>query len=152
MLSSKLWENSTPSRTCDVVLVFPKDTEDYTVMWLLSRLRARIPDIDVHVRQMAHSPVYGFYLTTSYEVFLKQAEELGLKKKLIEGGMDEYKFEDRDKFENFDDPTRFFSSGDRQSMMLEMVNNLRAVEGDELGKIKFVEGQQIGVWTGGLNI
>lgn len=121
-------------------------------MWLLSRLRARVPDIDVHVRQMAHSPVYGFYLTTSYEVFLKQAEELGLKKKLIEGGMDEYKFEDRDKFENFDDPTRFFSSGDRQSMMLEMVNNLRAVEGDELGKIKFVEGQQIGVWTGGLNI
>ena len=37
-------------------------------MWLLSRLRARAPDVDVHVRQMAHSPVYGFYLTSSFEV------------------------------------------------------------------------------------
>ena len=37
-------------------------------MWLLSRLRARVPDVDVHVRQMAHSPVYGFYLTSSFEV------------------------------------------------------------------------------------
>jgi len=38
----------------------------------------------------------------------------------------------------------FFNSGERQSMILEMVNDLRAVQGDELGKIKFVEGQQIG--------
>ena len=68
VLSSKLWEHSTPSKTCDVLITFPKDTEDYTVMWLLSRLRARVPDIDVHVRQMAHSPVYGFYLTSSFEV------------------------------------------------------------------------------------
>lgn len=30
-------------------------------------------------------------------------------------------------------------------MILEMVNDLRVVEGDELGKIKFVEGQQIGM-------
>lgn len=37
-------------------------------MWLLSRLRARVPDVDVHVRQMAHSPVYGFYLSSSFEV------------------------------------------------------------------------------------
>ena len=147
VLSSKLWEHSTPSRTCDVVLVFPKDTEDYTVMWLLSRLRARVPDIDVHVRQMAQSPVYGFYLTASHEVFLKQAEDLGLRKRLTDGGMDEYKYNERDKFENHDDPTKFFNSGDRQSMILEMVNNLRAVEGDELGKIKFVEGQQIGEYT-----
>lgn len=68
VLSSKLWEHSTPSKTCDVLITFPKATEDYTVMWLLSRLRARVPDVDVHVRQMAHSPVYGFYLTSSFEV------------------------------------------------------------------------------------
>lgn len=144
-MSSKLWEHSTPSKTCDVLITFPKGTEDYTVMWLLSRLRARVPDVDVHVRQMAHSPVYGFYLTSSFEVFLQKAEELGLKKKLRTGGITDFKYDERDSFENSDDPTVFFKSGERQSMILEMVNDLRAVEGDELGKIKFVEGQQIGM-------
>ncbi|XP_022784864.1 anoctamin-8-like isoform X1 [Stylophora pistillata] len=143
VLSSKLWEHSTPSKTCDVLITFPKGTEDYTVMWLLSRLRARVPDIDVHVRQMAHSPVYGFYLTSTFEVFLQKAEELGLKKKLRTGGITDFKYDERDSFENSDDPTVFFKSGEKQSMILEMVNDLRAVEGDELGKIKFVEGQQI---------
>ena len=50
-------------------------------------------------------------------------------------------------YEGSDDPTAFFTSGERQSMILEMVNDLRAVQGDELGKIKFVEGQQIGKKT-----
>ncbi|XP_073242923.1 anoctamin-8-like isoform X2 [Porites lutea] len=143
VLSSKLWEHSTPSKTCDVLITFPKGTEDYTVMWLLSRLRARVPDVDVHVRQMAHSPVYGFYLTSSFEVFLQQAEKLGLKKKLRTGGITEFKYEERMTYEGSDDPTAFFTSGERQSIILEMVNDLRAVQGDELGKIKFVEGQQI---------
>ncbi|XP_067058166.1 anoctamin-8-like isoform X1 [Acropora muricata] len=143
VLSSKLWEHSTPSKTCDVLITFPKKTEDYTVMWLLSRLRARVPDVDVHVRQMAHSPVYGFYLSSSFEVFLQQAENLGLKKKLKGGGITDFKYDERMSFEGSDDPTTFFTSGERQSMILEMVNDLRAVQGDELGKIKFVEGQQI---------
>lgn len=57
----------------------------------------------------------------------------------------DFKYDERDSFENSDDPTVFFKSGERQSMILEMVNDLRAVEGDELGKIKLVEGQQIGM-------
>lgn len=77
-------------------------------------------------------------------MFLQQAEHLGLKKKLRSGGITEFKYDERDSFENSDDPTIFFNSGERQSMILEMVNDLRAVQGDELGKIKFVEGQQIG--------
>ena len=95
---------------------------------------------------MAHSPVYGFYLTSSFEAFLRHAESAGLRKKLRAGGMAEFKYEERNLFEDSDDPTSFFTSGDRQSMILEMVNDLRAVEGDVLGRIKFVEGQQIGEW------
>ena len=144
VLSSKLWEHSTPSKTCDVVLTFPKNTEDYTVMWLLSRLRARVPSLDVHVRKMAHSPVYGFYLTTSFEVFMEQAEETGMRKRLKGGGIEEFKVADRDQFERSEDQTKFFTTGERQTIILEMVNSLRAVEGDELEKIKFAEGQQIG--------
>lgn len=83
VLSSKLWEHSTPSKTCDVLVTFPKGTEDYTVMWLLSRLRARVQDVDVHVRQMAHSPVYGFYLTSSFEVTFNLPLKARLKLSLV---------------------------------------------------------------------
>lgn len=75
---------------------------------------------------------------------MQQAENSGLKKKLCTGGMTEFKYDERMSYEGSDDPTTFFTSGERQSMILEMVNDLRAVQGDELGKIKFVEGQQIG--------
>ena len=115
-------------------------------MWLLSRLRARVPSLHVHVRQMAHSPVYGFYLTTSFDVFMEQAEETGLRKRLRGGGIAEFKVADRDQFENSDDQTKFFTTGERQTIILEMINSLRAVQGDELEKIKFAEGQQIGTF------
>ena len=80
-------------------------------------------------------------------MFLHQAENLGLKKKLKTGGITDFKCDEKLSYEGSDDPTTFFTSGERQSMILEMVNDLRAVQGDELGKIKFVEGQQIGKKT-----
>ena len=83
-------------------------------------------------------------LNLRLQVFLQQAENLGLKKKLKGGGITDFKYDERMNFEGSDDPTTFFTSGERQSMILEMINDLRAVQGDELGKIKFVEGQQIG--------
>lgn len=75
---------------------------------------------------------------------MKWAEELGFRKKLIGGGMVDFKVDEKECFENHDDPTKFFTSGDKQTIVLEMVNGLRAVDGDELGKIKFCEGMQIG--------
>ena len=84
---------------------------------------------------------------SAFQVFLQQAEHLGLRKKLLTGGITEFKYDERMSYEGSDDPTTFFTSGERQSMILEMVNDLRAVQGDELGKIKFVEGQQIGKRT-----
>lgn len=85
-------------------------------------------------------------------MFLQEAEHLGLRKKLKTGGMTEFKYDERTSYEGSDDPTTFFTSGERQSMILEMVNDLRAVQGDELGKIKFVEGQQIGKKQSGIGI
>lgn len=78
------------------------------------------------------------------QVYQGWAEELGFKKKLIGGGMVEFKVDEKEQFESHDDPTTFFTSGDKQTIVLEMVNSLRAIDGDELGKIKFCEGMQIG--------
>ena len=144
VIANKLWQKSVVSRNSDVVMIFPPNTEDYVVMWLLSRLRGRIPEVDIHVRQMADKPAYGFFLSSSTAVFLEKAEEMGLRKKLKDGGMAEFTVEDKDDFLNIEDPEMFFTSGDRQSIIMELVNNMRAVEGDELGKTKFVPGQTVG--------
>ena len=84
------------------------------------------------------------FLSYLGQVYQSWAEELGFRKKLIGGGMVEFKVDEKEQFENHDDPTTFFTSGDKQTIVLEMINTLRAVDGDELGKIKFCEGMQIG--------
>ena len=56
-----------PTRDCDVLMTFPEKTDDDTLMWLLSRMRARMPELGVHVRHHGHTGVYGFYLTAEYE-------------------------------------------------------------------------------------
>lgn len=76
---------------------------------------------------------------------MEKAEEMGLRKKLKDGGMAEFTVETQDEFLNIEDPELFFTSGDRQSIVTELVNNMRAVEGDELAGIKFVPGQTIGM-------
>lgn len=53
---------------CDVVLMFPSGAQDFTLMWLLSRLRAGTPGLVVHVRHHASSDSYGFYLTAPFTV------------------------------------------------------------------------------------
>ena len=68
VVSSKVWQNTIPTRDCDVLLTFPKQAEDQTLMWLLSRLRSRTPNLQVHVRHHSSTGVYGFYLTAEYEM------------------------------------------------------------------------------------
>lgn len=106
-----------------------------------------IPKDGKHLKLVSYKVHLPIFRVSPFQVFLQQAEHLGLKKKLRTGGITEFKYDDRMSYEGSDDPTTFFTSGERQSMILEMVNDLRAVQGDELGKIKFVEGQQIGKKT-----
>lgn len=110
----------------------------------ISILKWKIKINHFFAKRIRVNRVNPYRLNLRLQVFLQQAENLGLKKKLKGGGITDFKYDERMNFEGSDDPTTFFTSGERQSMILEMVNDLRAVQGDELGKIKFVEGQQIG--------
>ena len=56
-----------PTRDCDILLTFPKKTDDATLMWLLARLRQRIPELAVHVRHHSNTGLYGFYLTATFD-------------------------------------------------------------------------------------
>ena len=103
----------------------------------------------------SQSATCGFnhsYLTEIVAVFLccsllKGAEELAIRKPVksdFGGGMKEFVFEDQEYFLGVDDSTTFLTSQERQSIVKHMLYNLRAVEGDTLNKMKFLEGQAIG--------
>ena len=85
-----------------------------------------------------------FYLDFS---LLRGAEDITLHKHIRSeygGGLKEFVFEDQEYFDGVDDSTTFLNSQERQSIVKNMLFNLRATEGDELGSIRFLDGQAIG--------
>ncbi|XP_019619583.1 PREDICTED: anoctamin-8-like isoform X1 [Branchiostoma belcheri] len=140
------WMRTIPTRDCDILMTFPNNTGDHTLMWLLSRLRSRMPALGVHVRYLPHLKVWGFYMTATYDNLLRYAEELGLKKTVkpeFGGGKKHFLYEEKESFDGVEDEMTFFSSQERQSIVKYMLDNLRAVAGDKLKRYVFFEGQPI---------
>ncbi|XP_067003783.2 anoctamin-10 [Anabrus simplex] len=146
MTPRRLWIQTIPTQECDVVLMFPSGAQDFTLMWLLSRLRAGTPGLVVHVRHHASSDSYGFYLTAPYSVLLKAAEELHLPKTLrpeYGGGLKEFVQQEASCFEGTENERKFFSTQERQWLVLHLLETLRAGPEDQLGGLKLIEGQAI---------
>ncbi|WAQ98833.1 ANO8-like protein [Mya arenaria] len=104
--SSRVLHNSIPTQNCDVIMTLPATTDDSTLMWLLARLRSRLPELHVHVRHWKNTGVYAFYMTAEYEDLLRMCEEEGLCKPLkaeYGGGQKEFLFEDRGCYEGVED-------------------------------------------------
>ena len=84
-----------------------------------------------------------------YFSLLQGAEELSIRKsvkKQYGGGMKEFVVGDKQYFDGADDIVGFFTSQERQSIVKNMLFNLRAIDGDQLENITFLEGQSIGEW------
>ncbi|KAG8229744.1 hypothetical protein J437_LFUL007919 [Ladona fulva] len=146
MTSRRLWLQSVPTQDSDVVLTFPPGVEDSTLMWLISRLKTGTPGLVVHVRHHASSDCYGFYITAPYSVLLKVAEEVHLPKKVrseFGGGLKEFILTEAACFEGMEDENTFFTSQERQYLVLHVLHSLRAVAGDEVGNLRLIEGQSI---------
>ncbi|XP_076248814.1 anoctamin 8 white walker isoform X2 [Calliopsis andreniformis] len=148
MTPRRLWIQKVPTQECDVVMMFPSGASDETLMWLLGRLRAGTPGLVVHVRHHASSDSYGFYLTAPFSVLLKAAEEVHLPKTLRQefgGGLKEFVGSEASCFEGSDDEAQFFTTQERQSLVLHLLHTLRAGPQDlhSLPGLKMVEGQAI---------
>lgn len=146
LAAAQYWRRMVPSHGCDVVLTFPEDAEEETVSWFLRQLQHRVPQLIVDVRHHAHSGSRGLYFTASYDSLLRGAEELKLRKLLKEefgGGYREFLYEEQACFEGVDTAETFFSSQERQSIVLYLLNSLRATRGESLLRVRFVEGQSI---------
>jgi len=70
VVSSRMWSRTIPTQNCDVLVTFASTTEDKVLMWVLARLRARVPELSVHVRHHSTTGIYGFYLTASFEKYV----------------------------------------------------------------------------------
>ncbi|XP_076385497.1 anoctamin 8 white walker isoform X4 [Megachile rotundata] len=148
MTPRRLWIQKVPTQECDVVMMFPSGASDETLMWLLGRLRAGTPGLVVHVRHHASSDSYSFYLTAPFSVLLKAAEEVHLPKTLRQefgGGLKEFVGSEASCFEGSDDEAQFFTTQERQSLVLHLLHTLRAGPQDlhSLPGLKMVEGQAI---------
>ncbi|XP_046621598.1 anoctamin-8 isoform X5 [Neodiprion virginianus] len=148
MTPRRLWIQKVPTQECDVVVMFPSGARDETLMWLLGRLRAGTPGLVVHVRHHTSSDSYGFYLTAPFPVLLKAAEEVHLPKRLRQefgGGLKEFVGTETSFFEGSDDEAGFFTTQERQSLVLHLLHTLRAGQQDlhSLPGLKLIEGQAI---------
>lgn len=155
--------------------MFPNGANDETLMWFLGRLRAGTPGLIVHVRHHASSDSYGFYITAPFGMLvsdsstrtlmktkqiiqitltplvrslLKAAEEVHLPKALRQefgGGFKEFVGSEANCFEGSDDESQFFTTQERQSLVLHLLHTLRAGPHDlhSLSGLKMVEGQAI---------
>ena len=65
-------------------------------------------------------------------------------KKEYGGGSKEFVYGEADCFEGVEETTTFLTSHERQSIVKHMLFNLRAMDGDHIGKQKFLEGQALG--------
>ena len=58
----------------------------------------------------------------------------------------------QDYYEGVEDDEHFLSTEERQNIVYQILLNVRAVQGESLGAVKFLEGQPIGkYWTNLIN-
>ncbi|KAK4884573.1 hypothetical protein RN001_000844 [Aquatica leii] len=143
----RLWLKRVATPNCDVVVVFPPGTDDSILLWLLSRLR-QSSGLNVHVRHHATTQSSAFYLTASFSLLLKAAEDFHLPKQvqLVRGGgLKEFTVRDLHCFENADNEQQFFTSQERQWLVLRLLESIRAKTSDldKVTGVTLLEGQLI---------
>lgn len=129
----RLWLRRVATPNCDVVIVFNGNVKDSVLMWLLSRLR-QSTGLTVHVRQHASTQSSAFYISAPFQVLLKAAEEHHLPKTLRSnrgGGLKEFSVQDAQCFDDADNEQTFFTTQERQWLVLRVLEGMRAKASDK---------------------
>uniref|UniRef100_A0A6P7G5P8 Anoctamin n=1 Tax=Diabrotica virgifera virgifera TaxID=50390 RepID=A0A6P7G5P8_DIAVI len=143
----RLWLKRVSTPNCDVVITFPPETKDSLLLWLLSKLR-QSPGLTVHVRHHTSTRSSAFYVTAPFTVLLRAAEEYHLPKALKEdkgGGLKEFFVQDYISYENAEDEKLFFTTEERQWLVLHILESIRAKPSDVdvIPEFPLIEGQPI---------
>ncbi|XP_037957870.1 uncharacterized protein LOC119687578 isoform X4 [Teleopsis dalmanni] len=154
MTPRRLWLNKIPTQ-CDVVIEFPEDAPDEALRWLLARIRAQPhAGLGLIVQVKAHESTRrnAFYISAPANVLFKAAEEARLPKRLrpdLGGALREFTTRESHCFQqlkNDDGGATLFTSQERQWLVLQVLQGLRAGRGDIdalQGRAAVAEGQSI---------
>lgn len=143
----RLWLKRISTPNCDVVIVFPQGTQDSILLWLLSRLR-QSTGLTIHVRHHASTQSSAFYVTAPSSILLNAAEEYHLPKSLKAikgGGVKEFYVQDFQSYEGSEDEKNFFTSEERQWLILRLLESIRAKSSDSsaIPDLPLLKGQPI---------
>uniref|UniRef100_A0A915I863 Anoctamin n=1 Tax=Romanomermis culicivorax TaxID=13658 RepID=A0A915I863_ROMCU len=157
VLSSQLWLHAAPTPHCDVLITLPPRDPgaEFVVTWLVQKIKEKEPRLILELRYHSCVDSYGLYLTARYDTFLRGAELLNLKKRLKPewgGGYREFVYDEHDCYENVENKGQFLTSQERASILLNLLQSVRAGSNDTLAGISFREGQCIVpvLWNAGL--
>ncbi|XP_055372049.1 anoctamin-8 [Condylostylus longicornis] len=154
MTPRRLWLNKIPTQ-CDVVIEFPEQAPDEALRWLLARIRSQPPSglgLAANVKSHESTKRTAFYISAPINTLYKAAEEARLPKRLrndLGGALREFTTRECHCFEqikNNDGSTTLFTSQERQWLVLQMLQGLRAgpTDLDALqGRASVEEGQSI---------
>ena len=134
---------ATPDWDADVVLTFPSNAKETTVLWFKNKIE-RIPGIVLKSKLLSTSgkcskslkyirnSSHAFYIKATYECYLKGLEQMRIPKPLKDefgGGNREFSFQDMNHFKDIETIDGFLSSQERQSILSYILNRIRAHEG-----------------------
>lgn len=152
MMSKRFWMQSVPSQGVDVVITFPPDSAESTILWFKQRIE-KIPGIVLHTKSITISKgtktrpnCYAFHLAATYQCYLRGLELLQVPKPLKEdvgGGTKEFNLKEASSFRGIENMDDFLTSQERQAIILHLLHTVRAERGDSVGKLKFREGEAI---------
>ncbi|XP_075241545.1 anoctamin-8-like isoform X3 [Convolutriloba macropyga] len=111
-------------------------------------LRKKLVDTKLDIRVGDHNGSIAFFISANYQVLLSQSEESRMRKELkpeYGGGLNEITLDQVDFFLNVESEDLFFSSQERQFLILDILNGIKAAEDEEtpFTNIRFLEDQPI---------
>ena len=138
------WLCSIPEIEADIILTFPHDAKETTVLWFKKKIET-IPGIVLQTRSLSKSTpcsksmklsqtkCQSFYIKGTYECYLRNLEQMHVPKALKDefgGGNKEFVFEEMVCFENIENFEAFLTSQERQSILMFAINRIRAQKGN----------------------
>lgn len=152
MTPRRLWLQKIPT-SCDVVIEFPESAPEEALRWLLNRIRSAPPEglgLSTLVRAHESTKRTAFYVSAPTNILFKAAELYRLPKRLradLGGALRDFTTRESHCFEQIKDDegkVTLFSSQERQWLVLQVLQGLRASQND----IKTLQGRAQGVEEG----
>ena len=135
-----------PGWDADVVMTFPHNAKETTVLWFKDKIES-IQGIVLQTKplsmtencsksvKLSRKSCQAFCIKATYECYLRGLEQMQIPKQLKDeygGGNKEFNFMEMNSFKDIERFEDFLSTQERQSILMFLINRIRAQEGNML--------------------